>query len=684
MYDIYSKIMSNNSKECRTLKKKTINLRSIRVKLLVVLIAVSLLPAGILGFFAYATATNSMTNEFHRSTSETLAEVNRGIDNYFVGLEGYMNMLSDNVNFKEISVNAERRPYALNSLKNVQSSRADVAAIYIATPDKQVTIYPATNFPADYDPTTRAWYKNAFDNKGKIVFTDPYKDAVSGKMMISLSKTVENNGQFVGVLSMDVNLDEVSKVLSNINIGAKGYVFISDSKGIMIAHPDNSLLGGNVVTTLEYWSNAQKNESGHQAFVYKGESKFINYTTNKLTGWRVMASLPVTELTSKTNAILKVTLIVIFVVAVLAVIVSIIVSSGMASKLKHLKETFEKAAEGDLTVGVSIHSKDEFEEVGNHFNMMMRKIGELILNVKASSEVIASTSNSIGNMASETNNAINEVALTIDQVAQGASETSQDIQTGVDAVNVLASQIDTIDALAEDMINISEKSNNLSREGLGIVNKLTETTEKSNAASLEVGEVVGEMNASTGQIGMITDTINNIASQTNLLALNAAIEAARAGEAGKGFSVVADEIRKLAEQSTSATNQIQSLIEAIKIKSTKAVQSMEEANRITALQNQAVADTKDIFNKILEAVTDILNGFNQIQTSVIETNKGKQEIVSRMQNISAVSEESSASAEEVSATTEEVTAAMNEFTNSALELKELSSKLEEQINKFKI
>jgi len=666
------------------MKKRKINLRSIRVKLLVILIAVSLLPAGILGFFAYTTANNSITNEFHRSTSETLREVNRGIDNYFSGIAGNLNMLSNNIDFKEIILHPEYEPFALGLLQNMKLSRSDIAAIYIATPNKHVTIFPATNFPADYDPTSRDWYKNALNNKGKIVFTDPYKDAASGKMMISLSKTVENNGQFVGVLSMDVNLDEISKVLSGITIGSTGYVFISDSKGIMIAHPDSSLLGGNVVTTLEYWSNAQKNESGHQAFVYKGENKFINYTTNKLTGWRIMASLPEAELTSKTNAILKVTLAVIFVVAIAAVIVSIIVSSGMASKLKQLKQTFEKAAEGDLTVGVNIHSKDEFEEVGNHFNMMMGKIGELILNVKASSEVIASTSNSIGNMASETNKAINEVALTIDQVAQGASETSQDIQTGVDAVNVLAGQIDTIDALAEDMINVSEKSNNLGRDGLNIVNKLTETTEKSNAASLEVGEVVSEMNASTGQIGMITDTINNIASQTNLLALNAAIEAARAGEAGKGFSVVADEIRKLAEQSTSATNQIQGLIEAIKVKSNKAVQSMEEANRIAALQNQAVADTKDIFNKILEAVTDILNGFNQIQASVVETNKGKQEIVSRMQNISAVSEESSASAEEVSATTEEVTAAMNEFTNSALELKELSSKLEEQINKFKI
>lgn len=665
-------------------KSKKFNFRSIRVKLLSALIAVSMLPVGVLGYFAYTTTDTSMTNEFHRSTSETLREVNRGIDNYFTGLEGYLDMLSANVNFKEITTNPERVPYALGTLKNVKESRKDIDAIYMATPDKTMTIFPQVSIPKDFDPTTRPWYTGAVAKKGAIAFTSPYKDATSGVMMVSVSRTVENNGQVVGVLSMDINLGELSKVLSGVTIGTKGYAFITDSTGLMIAHPDSTLLGGNIVTTLAYWGNAQKNETGHQTFVYKGENKFINYTTNKLTGWKVMASLPVTELTSKTNAILNSTIVIIIVVAAIAIIVSIFVSSGIANKLKRLSATFEKAAEGDLTAKVSIHTKDEFEEVGNHFNNMMSKIGELINNVKSSSEVVSSTSGNISSMASETNKAISEVALTIDQVAQGAQETSQDIQTGVDALDVLSGQIESIDNLAEEMISISEKSNKLGQEGLIIVNKLTETTDKNTRASEVVGQVVSEMDITTGQIGMITDTINNIASQTNLLALNAAIEAARAGESGRGFSVVADEIRKLAEQSTSATNQIQTLIEAVKAKSSKAVVSMEEAKTIVTEQNKAVADTKDIFTRIIEAVGELLNGINHIQSSIVETNKGKEEIVSKMQNISAVSEESSASAEEVSATTQQVTAAMHEFTNSAAELENLSKMLEVQINKFKL
>ncbi|KZL90176.1 methyl-accepting chemotaxis protein [Clostridium magnum] len=665
-------------------RKVTFNFQSIKVKLISILLLLCLVPIILSGLYTYNKTSELLSDEFQSSTTATLKEVNRGIDNYFSSFEGTLNMLAENTMIKNIDSSEENRKSALKLLGDATESREDILQVYFGQPNKGFLIYPESKMADGFDPTARPWYKNAIDKKGKVTYTDPYKSAVDGKIIVSISRTVENNGTIVGVISMNVDLEALSNGLAAITIGEKGYVFVTDLKGTMIAHPDKKLLGGDIVTTLSYWEKAKTSKYGFEKYTYNGEDKYAVYNTNNITGWKIMASMPMDELISKTK-IIKVANVTIFVIiAIIGTIIALLVGRSVTSKIIVLKDAFEKASEGDLTAEVSINTKDEFGELGNNFNVMVKRIGELVLNLRTSSEIISRTSSNVNGMAKETNNAINEVATTIDQVAQGASETSQDIQSGVTAINNLAGKIDRIDSLTNEMINISDESNKLSQEGLGVMNILTDKTEKNIKASEEVAVVVVDMKTEAGKISVITDTINQIAEQTNLLALNAAIEAARAGEAGRGFSVVADEIRKLAEQSTSATQQIQELISGIKNKTESAVQSMEISNSIVGEQSRAVTETRDIFNKILHSINGLTEEIKLVQKATIETNKAKTEIIGRMQNISAVSEESSASAEEVSATTEEVAAAMNEFSNSAVELKELSEELEKQINKFKI
>jgi methyl-accepting chemotaxis protein len=665
-------------------KNINLNLRSIKVKLVAILLLLCLVPTILSQLYTYNKTSNLLADEFQTSTKATLREVDKGIDNYLLGFEGTLTLLADNNIFKSIDESEMNRKIALGLLGNAAQSRGDILQVYFGQPDKKFLIYPETKMETGFDPTTRPWYTNAMNKKGTVTYAEPYKSAVDGKTIVSISRTIENNGNVVGVISMNVNLEALSKDVSTIKIGQQGYVFLTDTKGIMIAHPDNKLLGGDIVTTLSYWARAKMQKDGFEKYTYNKEEKYAVYTTNDRTGWKLMGSLPLDELTSKTKVIKTANLTILFVVGIIGIVIAILVSRSIVSKIIILMNAFKKASDGDLRTEVKINSKDEFGELGDNFNIMMKNISELIFNVKSSSEIITKTSSDVNRMAGETNTALNEVASTIDQVAQGASETAQDIQVSVEAVNSLASKIDTIDSLTKEMITISDKSNSLSQEGLRIMNVLTDKTEKNIKSSNSVAVVVSDMKAETSRISVITDTINQISAQTNLLALNAAIEAARAGEAGRGFSVVADEIRKLAEQSTSATKQIQELILGIKNKTESAVQSIEVSNSIVEEQSETVTETRDIFNKILEAIDELIEEINLIQSATIETGKAKEELVGRVQNISAVSEEASASAEEVSATTEEVTASMNEFTNSAAGLKELSESLEEQINKFKI
>jgi methyl-accepting chemotaxis protein len=664
--------------------KSRINIRSIKVKLIAILLSLCMIPLILSGIYTYKETSELLANEFEASTAATLQEVNRGLDNYFAGYEGILNLLASNPVLKDLNLETDSKEAALALLKDGLNSRTSISQVYIGKPNKDFLIYPVSKMADDFDATVRPWYKNAMAKRGQVTYADPYKSAVDGKTIISISRTVEKDGNVVAVVSMNIDLEAMSKELSSITIGKKGYVFVADAKGIMIAHHDNSLIGSDIVTTLSYWEKAKTQTNGFDTFNYKGEDKFISYTTNTKTSWKLMISQPVEELFSKTKIIINSNVRTIVIIGIIAAVIALLVSRSIISKILVLKNVFARAAEGDLTVEVNIKSKDEFEELGNHFNVMIKRIGILIFNVKTSSEIINRTSEAINKMAQETNVAINEVAVTIDQVAQGSSETAQDVQSSVEAVNDLAGKIEDISNLTNEMISISQHSNELGQEGLKVMTVLTSKTERNNKASEAVAYVVSEMHTETGKISVITDTIKQIAAQTNLLALNAAIEAARAGEAGRGFSVVADEIRKLAEQSTAATGQIQQLLEGIKNKAGSAVESMDESRTILGEQSQAVDETREIFSKIIEAIKETVSEIKLIQQTTVDTNKGKVEIVNRMHNMSAVTEQSSASAEEVSATAEEITATMDEFANSAAELTELSSKLEEQINKFRL
>ncbi|MBX4267949.1 methyl-accepting chemotaxis protein [Clostridium estertheticum] len=668
----------------KNIKRKQINLRSLKVRLLVVLVILCLAPISILGIITYNKSHAILESKVKLTSAQTLVEVNRGITNYLVGIQGYVDMLAANIDLKSLQQHPEFKPYALGALQSVKDSRKDLTNVYFASSNKDFLIYPIQKMSKGYDPTTRPWYAKAVENKGKVIFTEPYKDDTSGLMMFSIAKAVENNGQVIGVVSTDINLTTMANSLSSIKIGNNGYASVISPQGVMIANPDKTLLGGTEVNTLSYWNNVKVNKEGVENFVYKGVNNYCVYTTNALTSWKIIAYMPTTELLNDTNVLKNITLLIILILGIIAVFVSIILSKSITAKLDKLEHIFSKASDGDLSVHVDIKSKDEFGELGNHFNIMITNIANLIKKVKDTAETISTASEEINKMSSETAVAVEEVSLTIDQVANGSSDQAQDIATGADSVRKLGNSIDNIKTLAIKIDTVSKKTNDLSENGLNVVNMLIQKTEEANTSAQKVTVVIEEMNTVSENIGAITETINSIASQTNLLALNAAIEAARAGDAGKGFSVVADEIRKLAEQSAASTKQIQELILKVKEKSVQAVLTMEDSKDVVEKQTNAVIETKSIFNKISESISNLKVGADEISSSIAETNIQKDDIVDKMQSIAAVSEESCASTEEVSATTEEITATMNEFSNTAENMKTLVDALELAISQFKL
>jgi len=655
---------------------------SFRIKIGMMLLILGIIPLLVTGIVTYMQSTNILNKKLETTSTQTVQEVGRGIDNYVGAMSNLVTVLSNDINV--IEANDEYYfEFAKGLIANILESDESILNVYVGTESKMFYVNPEAEL-VGYDPTATAWYKESVNYPDKVIFSDPYTDTGSGLMVMSLTKAIKKGNELIGVVGLDIGLDQLSTDLSSIKIGDTGYVYMSDEHGFVITHPDTSLIGTDHVASMPFWAEVSVDDQGFIEYALDDEEYFGSYVTSDLTDWKIMGAMTHHELTNDTNQILYTVLILFIILAAISIVVTLIFTGIINKNIKELIAGFNKMDKGDLSARVSIKSKDEFGLLGAQFNEMVNNIGGIIDNVSQSSTTVLDSATELASMSEETNSSASEVSRAVEEVAHGATEQAGYSTDAAMTVNNLADKLDQINDATVVMNDLSNNASKLTTEGLKRVESLIDKSNSTKDSTAKVYELIMEMSNSMEKINAISNTIDMITEQTNLLSLNASIEAARSGEAGKGFAVVANEIRKLAEQSKDSTVQIKATINEIHEKTEQSVEAMNKTTDTVKEQTIEVDQTQNLFTDIKDAVGYLSDHVSEIRNFTTEINVMKENIVSQIENISAVSEETASASEEVTASTEQIASTMDQMSEHSMNLSLLAEDLKKKVAHFTV
>lgn len=653
------------TKNIVNLFKNTLFMRSkVGSKLTIIFILLIMIPLIVQTYLSFNNSYQILKNKLILISDQTLGQVNSRINEFFKEREATVNILSSYRIFADQGLDLE---LIQNVLKSNTIDNSAITTTFYCTGDGKIFMYPQKQLSPGYFAKVKPWYTAAVAKKGQVIWTGAYRDELSGDTTMTVAKAIVINGQIKGIIGQDINLKAITQCYKDMKLGKKGYVFISNSNGTIISHPNPEVVG---LYLTDY--------------LLKAKNVIIRSLDNKDTGWKIVSWMDKSELYYDIVIIRNYSLLVIVISSILAIILSLFFSKNFTNPIKKLQKAYNQASEGDLTVEAHIKSGDEFEELGLNFNSMIKKINQLVYDMQDSSKIVTQSSLSLAEVIDSTNKDIGSTLQNIEQIAIAAQRQANDTEKSKTEIQELSASINIVSHSIKRINTIFHKANELNNKGMVIVDDLMVKSKERNDSSTKINDLVLNVDESAKQIDVVTNSITQIAEQTNLLALNASIEAARAGEYGRGFAVVAQEVRKLASEAEEAAVTIKALVNNLQGKSEAAVSAIKVADSIATKQETTVSETFAIFEQISATLMELDSMVEHIKQSNKQMTDRGGELVSTINSIAALSEQTAASTSQVVDLTEQQSSSLVKINDYAQSLSGLAERLQASTKKFVI
>lgn len=549
--------------------------------------------------------------------------------------------------------------------------------------------------------TDQAWYQSA--SKGSRYISGVTLDSVSKIPVVVIAMPVVNiyHGK-TGTVAFELRLDVLGRdlVLPQ-KVGKTGAVYMVDAQGALMVHPEFNAMQDKDFKTLPAVSNVLNVRAAAKGTDAVEESlegpektaEFVNFSGNQVitgyaknldSGWSVISEQQTAEVVEASKAGLNRLLLSMLIFIGIGVAVGILAARSFTRPIQSLIRSAERIKEGDLTAQVSVDSNNEMGVLQSAFAEMVSSLSDLIRNVNLSTGMIKEVSQELNQNAELTADASGHISGIIEKVAQGTQGQIINVEQGNAAITEMSASLKGVEDNSQVMLRSSEKASKMAQDGSRNVEKIVAIMDSINGIVSNTSSLVGNLSTHIGEIGTIVDFIKKISDQTNLLALNASIEAARAGEHGRGFTVVANEVKNLADQSKNASEEINRKIGAIQSETQNIVNTMGQSIKDIQKETLVVHETADSFMSIIaesQAVTQEIRAFTE---SLRELTQGMESIEDSIQGIMAVSEETSAEAQNVLANVEEQNAAIHHITESIDGLVMMAEELESVVTRFRL
>lgn len=617
-------------------------------------------------------------NSFNQSISNKVA-ANQFIGNIYIVKGGYNTFTSQS----KLRGQEDKSKEDIEAKRDIHAKGEEIYSAFLDTDlGKKISM----------DATSYYWVgAGSMPELDKLLLVDPSSYIL--RVAHDVSSTTD------AVMIVDIKKDAILDILTNFNLGEGSYVGIitPDNQEMVVEGKDitkeeegksktqNNVVKESIYKDQDFYKDALKSEkdSGKDYVRYAGKTYLFTYEKIGRSGIMLCSMVPQSVIVAQANSIRVLTIVMVVISCIIAMIVGTLISKGFSKSINLSIKELAKVSKGDLTVEFRTNRRDEFALLYGSCNDMLANIRGLIMEVESVYDALSVSLNKVNTSSTTFSETTKDIQTSVHEIETGVGEQTESATDCLNEMDSLFTKINVVNDNTNEIGSIAASTQIAINSGLTSMDNLNAKTKSTTDITDSVIQTIKELSVHSKNIGQIVNSINDIAEETNLLSLNASIEAARAGAAGKGFSVVATQIRKLADQCLASAGKISNIVTEITEATKEAVNTAQTAEEIVDEQVEAVAATAHSFQTLKQRIEKLSEYLESIQNSSKDMEASGSSTLNSMENISAILEETLASVTSVANVTDKQSEALTSLDDASSQLMIRAERLGDAISKFK-